>query len=315
MSEEEKEQHDKHIKILTKRTSEDIEVSENNLLKLSICIQQLNSYIDNDIGLSSNAIYNKLKWMFSDFSFNFIYKLNEKTVLRRARKFEEKNSSSYCFKNTQELSYIQDSAKATMGRLNKVQQSMYYGVISDLHFNQFDTALSEINADEFDYINILDSETIKPLTTLYIGAFDLFIKNKEVPTWIHSYSHDIYKVFQDKCHEHHNNALLNSYILCSAFFADILSRKKHGNLYEVTSILSSIIFEAKEVDSIIYESVQVKSAPSIAIRPEAVDKKIKHTDAISFHVTSNLGYGIYYGKEINKGVVTHCGCINWEQNE
>jgi hypothetical protein len=289
-----KEQYERNIKEIMNRSLQDEEVSKENLINLSTNIKQLNSYINNEIELSSNAIYNKLKWMYSNLSFNFIYELEENILLRRARKFEEKNSLTYCFQNTKELSYIQekDSEYATLQRLSKVKEPMYYGVISESNFIKFDTALSEINARELDYVNILDSKLTQPLSTLYIGAFDLSLKGKEFPKWIHPLLADIYQKFSDKCKN--NPYLLESHILCSAFFANILSRKNEGNLYEVTSVLASFILESEKIDSIIYESVQVKGAPCIVIKPKVVDEKIEHTDTISVQIKSNLGYGIYY---------------------
>jgi len=309
-----KEQHKKDKEEMMKRTEEDPSESKVNLLKLSTCINQLNSYINNEIELSSNAIYNKLKWMFSELSFHFIYELEENISLRRARKFEEKNTSFYCFQNTDQLSYIQDSKFAGMGRLNKDKESMYYGVISHSVFNEFDTALSEINADELDYVNILDSKTNKSLTALYIGAFDLLSRGQKFPKWIHCQIKKNYKIFSDECENKKNPHLLESHILCSAFFADILSRKNEGNLYKVTSTLASIILKTKNPDSIIYESVQVKGVPSIVIKPTVVDDKIEHIDAVSVQVTSNLGEGIYEGIKLYESEsIENDGDIVWRK--
>lgn len=311
-----KEQYERNIKEIMSRTLEDKEISKENLLNLSTHIKQLNSYINNEIELSDSTIYNKLKWMFSKLSFHFIYELEENISLRRARKFEEKNTSTYCFQNTKELSYIQDkdSEYATLQRLSKAKKPIYYGVISESNFIKFDTALSEINATELDYINILDSKLTKSLTTLYIGAFDLSVKGKEFPKWIHPLLADIYQEFSDKCKDEENPYLLESHILCSTFFADILSRKNEGNLYEVTSILASFILESKNIDSIIYESVQVKGAPCIVIKPKVVDEKIEHTDTISVQVKSNLGYGIYYVHELyTSESIEKNGDIVWKE--
>jgi len=311
-----KEQHKKDKEEMIKRTEEDPSKSKEKLLKLSTYIKQLNSYINNDIELSSDEIYTKLQWMFSKLSFNFIYELEENIFLRRARKFEEKNTSFYCFQNTKELSYIKNSENAKMNRLNQDSEPMYYGVISHPDFDKFETALSEINADELDYVNILDSKTNKSLTTLYIGAFDLFVKDKEFPKWIHPILPEIYQIFSNKCKDEKNPNpdLLESHILCSAFFADIMSRKEKDNLYKVTSTLASIILKTKNPDSIIYESVQVKGVPSIVIKPTVVDDKIEHIDAVSVQVTSNLGEGIYEGIKLYESEsIENDGDIVWRK--
>ena len=56
-----KEQYERNIKEIMARTLQDKEISPKNLLNLSTYIKQLNSYINNEIELSSNAIYNKMK--------------------------------------------------------------------------------------------------------------------------------------------------------------------------------------------------------------------------------------------------------------
>lgn len=308
------ERYKKDMNVILDRASQDKEISKQNLDKVSTYIEQLNSYIYNDIELTDNAIYSKLKWMYEKLSFNFIYKLEEDILLKRARKYEEKNSSYYCFQNTDELSYIQNSDFAGRGRLNKNKEPMYYGVIYKSNFNEFDTELSEINARELDYINILVSQASQSLYTLYIGAFDLCIRGQKFPKWIHPKIKNNYKLFYSECYKKNNSYLLESHILCSAFFADILSRKNEDNLYKVTSILASMILENKDIDSIIYESVQVKGAPCIVIKPTAVDEKVKHIKAMSVKVVSNFGYGIYYADKLyNSEYIEKNGDIVWKE--
>ncbi len=298
---------------ITNRTFEDIYISKENLIKVSTYIKQLNSHINGNIELSSNKIYNMLTWLQANFTLNLIYKLDEgKVVLRRARKYEEKNSKSFCYKHVQDLVCIPENQKdiAPLGRMNKAKEPMYYGVISHSHFNRFDTVLSEVDALEYDVVNILDSMLDETISTCHMGAFDLYIRYKKLPDHIHDFNGEAYQYLIDSCDE--NKFLLDSYILCNAFFADILSRKKQGNLHQVTSTLSSIIFENKNIDSIIYESVQVKNAPVIVIKPEIVYEKMKHEAVVSFQVKSNLGYGLYYGDELYKGKITNNSYIEWD---
>lgn len=300
---------------INNRVAEDIVTSQDNLIKVATYIKQLNSYIDGDIELSSSKIYNMLKWLQAKFTLNLIYKLDEKiVVIRRARKHEEKNSKSFCYTDVQDLICIPENSKdiVTLGRMNKAKEPMYYGVISHSKFNIFNTALSEVDAIEYDIVNILDSEFSDTITTCHMGAFDLYIRGKVIPDHIHNINGDVYKIFVDGCNKVENKFLLESYILCNSFFADILSRKKQGNLYQVTSALSSIIFENEKIDSIIYESVQVKDAPVIVIKPEIVYEKMKHETAVSFQVKTNLGYGLYYGDELHKGKVIHNTYIEWD---
>lgn len=314
ITEENKKQASNIKNTIINRVAEPIEKSQEDLLQVSIYIQQLNNFIDGQIELSENKIYIMLKWLSSNFCLNLIYLLEENIVfLRRARKFEERSSSSYCFTELQDLLFVPEEKKdmVDIGRMNKAKTPMYYGVISHSYFNKFDTALSEIDAKELDYINILDSKLKKSIKSLYIGGFDLFIKGKEIHTWVHPYYQEAYQMLSDKCKEKNNDFLLKSYSLCSAFFADTLSRKKHGRLYEVTSTLSSILFETTHLDSIIYESVQIEGTPVIVIKPSVVTKALEHETVISFKILSNLGYGIYYGEQVNRGKVVN-NQLEWE---
>ncbi len=298
---------------INKRTSEPIETSISGLKEISVNIKQLNSYIDSNLELSSKKIYHILTNLYSNFSLGLIYELNENIVLRRARKFEEKESKiNYCFTCLKDLLSVPDDKKYIIktGRLNQAKKPIYYASISDKNFNFYDTALSEVDAMETDYINILDSVTTKSLNAVYIGSFNFIARGQKLPEWVHKYHKEAYKLFKDKCRENNNNYLFESYILCSSFFSDILRRKGHDRLYDVTSTLASIIFEKNNIDAIVYESVQVEGAPVIAIKPNAVKEKVKHQDIFSFRVDTYLGYGLYYGKKVNIGSVKN-GQLKW----
>lgn len=285
------------------------------LIDASIYIEQLNDFIDDKIQLSENKVYKLLKYLYANHSLNLIYQLSEGKWLRRARKYEEKDTKipKYCFIKTDELSVIPNDKKdiVGIGRLNKERLPIYYGCFSDKNFNYYDVALSEVNAIDLDYVNCLDSITTGYLNVIRIGTFDLFMRGQALHHWIDNYNLRIFKLFKKCCEKQQNRFLLESHQLCSAFFADILSRKNHKNLYKVTSTLADIIFENKHVDAIMYESVQVKGAPVIAIRPKALAQKIKHKKVASLRVEANLGYGIYYTVPINTGTVDG-NLLSWD---
>ena len=295
----------KYIKALV--LSKTLEKCYAELIDASIYIDQLNNFIDDKIQLSENKVYQLIKYLYENHTLNLIYQLDKDKWLRRARKHEEKDTQTkkYCFTKTNELSVIPNGKKdkVGVGRLNKEKQPIYYGCFFDKDFNNYDVVLSEINAIDLDYINCLDSITTGYLEVIHIGTFDLFMRGQALPHWIDSYNLRIFKLFKKCCKKQQNRFLLESHQLCSAFFADILSRKNHKNLYKVTSVLADIIFENKQVDAIVYESVQVKGAPVIAIKPKALDQKVKHEKVASLKVEAHLGYGIYYTDVINKGTV------------
>ncbi len=302
-------------KLVFSKTSEK---SQEELIEASIYIEQLNNFIEDKIELSEDKVYQLLKYLYENHSLNLIYQLDKDKWLRRARKYEEKNTQvpKYCFTKIDELSVIPDDKKdiVGIGRLNKAKQPVYYGCFSDNNFNYYDVTLSEVNAIDLDYVNYLDSITTGYLEVIRIGAFDLFMRGQALHHWIDSYNLRIFKLFKKCCKKQQNRFLLESHQLCSAFFADILSRKNHKNLYKVTSVLADIIFENEQVDAIVYESVQVKGAPVIAIKPKALADKVKHEKVASLRVEANLGYGIYYSIAINKGIVDG-HTLNWDDME
>jgi len=302
------ENHISNIKYIKKLVlSKTPEKCQEELIEASIYIEQLNNFIDDKIQLSENKVYQLLKYLYQNHTLNLIYQLDKDKWLRRARKYEERDIKvpKYCFTKTDELSVIPDDEKykVPLGRLNKKEQPIYYACFSDKIFNYYDVVLSEVNAIDLDYVNFLDSITTGYLEVIRIGAFDLFMRSQALHHWIDRYNLRIFKLFKKFCEKKQNKFLIESHQLCSAFFADILSRKNHKNLYKVTSILADIIFENEHVDAIMYESVQVKGAPVIAIRPKALAQKVQHKKVASLRVEANLGYGIYYTDVINEGKV------------
>ncbi|MDD3854087.1 hypothetical protein [Sulfurimonas sp.] len=283
------------------------EKCQEELIEASIYINQLNDFIDDKIKLSENKVYQLLKYLYENHSLHLKYQLDKDKWLRRARKYEERDTRvpKYCFTQTDELSVIPDDKKdiVSIGRLNKEKQPIYYGCFSDKYFNNYNVVFSEINTIDLDYVNCLDSITTGYLYVIHIGTFDLFMRGQALHHWIDSYNLRIFKLFKKCCETNGKRHLLESHQLCSAFFADILSRKNHKNLYKVTSTLADIIFENEHVDAIMYESVEVKGAPVIAIRPKALAQKVKHEKVASRRVEANLGYGIYYTVPINEGTV------------
>ena len=295
---------------LENRTSINIEESLEELIEVSSLIKQLNGFIDNKLELSSKEIENKIKRLISHFTINLVYKLDSKIALRRARKFTtEKTSIPFCFDNLEDMLYVPESKKSIipLGRFNKKEESIYY---ASIFFKEdeneecfFETAISEINGIELDYINILDSIPTKHLEVVYIGVFDQLARDKQLPKWIDKYYYETYLQFKEKCLEKDNRYLFESYLLSNAFFADIIQREGHERLYKVTSIISSILLAYDNVDAIVYESVKVKNSPAIAIKPKVVDSCLVHKEVSSIRINENLGYGMYYAEPINECII------------
>ena len=290
------------------RTSISVDKSIDELIEVSTLTKDLNDFIEGSLTLDDDKVYEIIKRLTSHFTLNLIIDLDSEIAFRRARKFEEEEESKipYCFDNIQNLSYIPESDKhiVPLGRFNKKEEAMFYTTVHLKNTKEqfFKTAISEINGTSLDYINILDSVPTKRLNTIYVGIFDYFVRNKKFPKVIEEHEKMISNVFyefKDKCIDKNLIALYESYILCSSFFSDIIKRKKSGNLYKVTSTLSSILLEDTKVDALMYESVEVTYEPSMVIKPNIVDNHIEHLNAYCFKITNDLGYGIYYLEEVN----------------
>ena len=295
---------------LEERTSINSEKSLEELIEASSIIKQLNDFIDSKLELSSKEIESKIKRLISHFTITLIYEFNSEIALRRARKFTtEETSIPFCFDNLEDMLYVPESKKSIipLGRFNKKEESIYY---ASIFFKEdeneecfFETAISEINGIELDYINILDSIPTKHLEVVYIGVFDQLARDKQLPKWIDKYYYETYLQFKEKCLEKDNRYLFESYLLSNAFFADITQRNGCDRLYEVTSIISSILLAYDNVDAIVYESVKVKNSPAIAIKPKVVDSCLVHKEVSSIRINENLGYGMYYAEPINECII------------
>jgi hypothetical protein len=167
-----------------------------------------------------------------------------------------------------------------------------------------------------EYINILDSVPTKRLYVVYIGIFDYFIRNKRFPKLIDSdyekVFSEIFQQFKEKCIDNDLLYLYESYIICSAFFADVMGREGTDKLYMVTSAIGSRLLKSNTADGIVYESVKVTDEPSIAIKPCVVDDHLEHKEAYCFKIEDSFGYGLY-----NVGLINECEiiCENLEWKE
>ena len=156
---------------------------------------------------------------------------------------------------------------------------------------------------EAEYINILSSTVKKSLKVMHIGAFDLLVRNQSLPGWVDSFYKTAFDMFRDVCIEKNLEYLYDSYIICNAFLADILKRKGSDRLYNVSSAIAKRLLDDENTDAIVYESVQVKDSPVIAIKTDIVDSHIEHNQITCFKIENSLGYGLYYGETISKALI------------
>jgi len=270
------------------------ENSLSHLTDVSITIKQLNDFIDERIELSDDRLDYLLGNLVGDFTVTLTFPLAKGTEIIRARKLDieliQPRKHPYLME-VKELSYIPKDAEKIpkIGRLNKEGESLFYGCISVNKDDGINVAFSEINALENEIVNTLLSTTKKDLNLYFIGIIDYYRRGVS-PAF---YKNSIFKEMYDYERKMFDKNLMAAFELCDAFFLDVMSRKEHGNLYKVSSILASIFLKCDKVDGLIYESVQAKSCPNIVIKPKSVYKKLKYNEINAFRIQHDYGYAIY----------------------
>ena len=115
------------------------------------------------------------------------------------------------------LSYNPKGSKIKIGRLNKENESIYYGCIYFKDNAGINVAFSEVNALKLEKINILESKTIQDINLRYICIFD-YIKKQVQPWFIspenYSVFEEVYK-YAEKTFDPH---IFIAFQLCEAFF-------------------------------------------------------------------------------------------------
>ncbi len=284
----------KKIFTLIDEKKESMMTLDNHLDFVSNIIKDLNSFIDDKKCFTKMEIKNMLSDLVQ-YRVVLDIPLPKDTLLLRgvrigdARKYPENAEVS-------RISYIpKDKAhKAQLGRCNKVGNPIYYACIAN-SIKNVNVPFSEINTKEQEHINILISKTFKNLNLRFIGLYDYYKRGTTPPFKVHDFFEEVHQYYIDT----HDETLLSAIELCDSFFCDILRRKGHCKLYEVTSILSDLFMDTKEVDGLIYPSVETEGSPNIAIRPSSVDEKISHKEVKIFLIQKVYGYSKYYAIEFN----------------
>lgn len=268
---------------------------------VSLVIKRLNNFIDGEISLTDSEVEGYLSNLISNFTTTLFMPIEPGMKILRARAY----NSVHLEKKVEELSYItiDKSEIINIGRLNKEKESIYYGcVYSDDERGAINVAFAEINAKPTQAINILRSVTKCDINLYYIGIYDHVFK-KIKPPFIKDDVYEYYcKVYQYQ-KERFTEDFFISHILCDAFFSDILRRPYSGNLYKVTSILAKIFIDDSNIDGIIYASVKSEGSPVVALKTTSIDKSVSHIKADSFHILSDLGYGLFRANHTDSGEI------------
>ncbi len=304
------------VKILIDKKAE--EMNSNSLyylLEVSKYIKQLNLYIDGLLQLSSSEIENKLEYLIGFFTITLEHPIDAGLKFLRAVKYQEEiDTTSPCYKEVSRLSYIPVDLGIIpkIGRLNKQGESIYYGCIFfDDKFGGYNVAFSEVNASEYDHINILKSKSTQELKLNFIGFMD-YIFRESKPYFISDDTYEYYKKVYEYMESKFDLNLFVAFQLCDAFFADILNSKESGKLYDITSVLASIFLDGNRSDGLFYTSVQAKGSPVVALKTSAIDNKVKHQSAECFEIIKCYGYAKYHAKLICTGTIEENN-ISWKR--
>lgn len=272
----------------------------------------MNDYIDGNVELSEKRIEILLDELVGYYTVTLDTTLNIGTDIVRAVKFEELGATKPYFKRIDRVSYIPArlSHKSKLGRLNRAGEVVFYGCLSNNNNDGINVAFSEVRALEGERVNILKSKLTKELKITYIGIFDYYKRGVEPPYKIHPH----FKIAYDYQRKKFDEYLMVTHQICDAFFSDILRRKHHGRLYQVTSLLSSLFLEGNRTDAIVYPSVQAEGSPVIAIKPCAVDDKLEHKGALAIVVNKDYGYAIYNANTTHTGRIIGEKII-WKRNK
>ncbi len=286
-----------------------------HLEEISKYIKQLNLYIDGILQLSSSELESKLEYLVGFFTITLEHPIDAGLKFLRAVKYQEEIDTTFpCYEEVSRLSYIPKDSSITpnIGRLNKQGDSIYYGCIFfNDKFGGYNVAFSEVNALEYDRINILKSTTTQGLMLNLIGFMD-YIFRESKPYFISDDTYEYYKKMYEYMEAKFDPNLFVAFQLCDAFFADILNSKESGKLYDITSVLASIFLDGERSDGLLYASVQAKGSPVVALKTSAIDNKVKHQSAECFEIIKYYGYAKYHAKQICTGTIEKNN-ISWKR--
>lgn len=277
------------ISLIIRKANE--ECGDTALKYSSTYIYQLNNHINGVCSLSASEIEEKINYLVGCLTITLDLPMSELEFLR-VRRCEGKN-----FEHVQELSYIKHTTKSfpAQGRMNQVGQSLFYATLA---VKKDDTALrvalSEARSKNLDHLNVLKSyqKSGVYLKIRVIGIWDQ-VRRSYQPYYLGNEIFDYYKKASNLMEKKFDPDLFNAYQLTDRFFADVLSRKGSINLYQVTSIISSVILAGEICDGVLYSSVEAKGEPVAALKPSSVNNTLVHQWVADISVEKHIGYEFY----------------------
>ena len=280
------------------------ECGASNLLSVSTYIHQLKKHIDGTIRLSNNEIEQKLDFLIGCMTLT----LDQPFI--NLEFFRARRCEKIAFSNVSELSYIQKPSNnfPYVGRLNGSGISLFYAAVirpGSKTDKGLMVVLSEARARNLDRMNVLRSQQKEneELNLRMIGIWD-DIRCDSKPSFMDDHIYRYYLAVNDYMASKFTSKLLMAYQLTDRFLADIMSSNGSKNLYEVTSIASSIMLDDKEqetkIDGILYSSVEAKDEPVIVLKPKAVEDKLNHDWVTEVLIKQHYGYEFFDYETIDK---------------
>ncbi|MBL4912812.1 hypothetical protein L2719_05940 [Shewanella schlegeliana] len=144
-----------------------------------------------------------------------------------------------------------------------------------------------------------------------IGLWDE-VRRGSKPQYMSNGNFDYYRVAQEYMKSKFSPELFLAYQITDRFLADIMSRRGNDNLYEVTSVIGSMMLEGEKADGILYSSVQATGEPVVAITPKAIDNYFEHIFVTDVQVSNHLGYEFYQHVTLDKASIDlESGELQW----
>lgn len=264
-------------------------------------VEKLNDYIEGEIDLTGSDIDRSLSILGGYFSTSLHIPLDPNTQFLRARSFD----LGYLESDVSELSYIVEAKKhfVGQGRFNSKGSPIYYGCLYFGSNGGVNVGFAEINAVANTSVNVLRSVNTHELNVYYVGIYDLVHRDCK-PRFMSAEMFDKYREVYNYQEQKFSPSVFLAHQICDAFFSDILRRKEHGNLYNVTSRLPKVFLKESDIDGIIYTSVKAEGSPVVAIKTKSIDTKLSHIICDTYQMLFDYGYARYEAHH------THIGSIS-----
>lgn len=194
------------------------------------------------------------------------------------------------FKNISELSYPPKNL-VKQGRINNKNKPVLYLA------SRKETALSEINIKENEFVQLAGFRIFsdKGMSIAIVGIFWSVFKTGSIPL--------IGKDPDGAVLRYINNLPTDEslkLIYIDRFLATILSdRKASENDYLHTNILSKIILDKTNSESIAYPSVKDEGGFNLAVKAEVSDSLFENVSCSVLQINRKIRYGIYISKTIH----------------